>query len=458
MSDNSTKANLIAKILFIAGGIILFIVLVIFIFRLVPIAISNLTNIGSNISSSITNKLSKNEIGVTTTLDEVEIQTPVTFSLEHNPGDVEGQYFVSYNCVDNLFYDIQSKNGPKRLICESPLKLGSTITAFSLVPIFTKENAFTDSIITIEYKDEKGNVVSSGSKTITIKGSENVATEENLFEANGDLSGSTVTTQPIPETTTQATKPTTSPSYTTYIKPTKDLVVTHIAPTTYDSSFVMYVYNYGNTSTGPWEFSYTDAENPSRTILSPIQASLSQGQGLAVTVRFDGQDNTRQTIAVVVDPLNKISETNESNNSGSTVITGDSSNSNDDDLYDSNDDADLIITTIQTGRMSGNRFVEDDEIDENDTAAVRFIAKNQGGESTGSWRFEIDNLPYRNDDTYRSKSYSSLRPGQSLEVIVEFDQIDEGRYTLNVELDSDDDVDEEKENNNTESETLEVQN
>jgi hypothetical protein len=456
MADNTTKANLIAKILFIAGGIILFVVLVIFIFRMVPYAVSNIASMGSKITSSIKKTVSDEEIQITTDTDTVDIENPVIFSFEYDPQETVGQYYVSYDCIDGLFFDIQSKDGPKRIICETPLKLGTNLSSISLTPIFTDSNTFADSVVLIEYKDTKGNVVASGSKTITVKGKEGLASKEsNPFDANGSLSGSSVTTQPLTPSKTTAT-----PTYTsTYIKPTRDLVLTQASSISTDSTFVIYVYNYGNTSTGPWEFSYTDAENPSRTVMSPIQASLGAGQGLAVTVRFDGQDNSRQTIAIVVDPSNKISETNESNNSGSTVITGDSSNSNDnDDDYNSRDDADLSITNMEVGRISGNRFDEDDEIEDNDTAAVRFVVKNQGGESTGSWRFEIDNLPYDNDDTYRSKSYSSLRPGESLEVVVEFEDVDEGRYSMRVEVDSDDDVDEERENNNTESETLEVNN
>ncbi len=447
MADNSTKANLIAKILFIAGGILLFIVLVIFIFKMIPVAISGLSNMGSGLKGLV----SKDEIKISTETDVVEVKTPVTLSFEYDSTN-PGQYFISYECVDGFFFDIQSKDGPKRIVCETPFKLGSNIRAISLIPIFTDSNTFADSNITISYKDEAGNTLATGEKIITVQGDKTstTANEENPFESNGSLAGSNVTTKPIPASTpAPAYTPTTS-----YVTPTKDLTVTYISSTDSRSSFVMYVYNYGNTSTGPWEFSYTDAENPSRTILSPIQASLARGQGLAITVQFDGQDNSRQTIEVSLDPLNKIKESNESNNKTSVVIVA-SSNSNDDD-YDSNDDADLIITSMEVGRISGNRFVEDDEIDEDDTAAVRFVVKNQGGESTGSWRFEIDNLPYDNDDSYRSKSYSSLRPGQSLEVIADFDGIDEGRYSIKVEVDSEDDVDEEKENNNTESETLEV--
>jgi hypothetical protein len=465
MADNTTKANLIAKILFVAGGIILFIVLVIFIFKLVPSAISGISNLGSSITSGIRSTVSGNDIEVTTNTDVIDVTTPLIVSFEYD-SEVSGQYFVTYNCVDGLFFDIQSKDGPKRIVCNVPLKLGSNLNSISLTPAFTEADGFADSIITIEYRDAEDETIASGSKTVTVKGKEgSTVAGKNPYDVNGSLSGSTISTSTI--TTPRSTIPTyTAPTYATtytaptytYVNPTRDLVLTHIAPTNTDSTFVIHVYNYGNTPTGPWDFKYTDAENPSRTLTSPLQGTLGAGQGLAVTVRFDGQDNERQTISVVVDPSNKISETNESNNTGSTVITGDESNDNGDNSYDSNDDADLIITDMAVGRMSGNNFDEDDEIEDDDTAAVQFTVKNQGGESTGSWRFEIDNLPYDDDDNYRSGTYSSLRPGESIEITVEFDGIDEGRYSLKVDVDSDDDVDEESESNNDESETLEVNN
>lgn len=451
MSDNSTKANLIAKILFIAGGIILFIVLVIFIFRIVPVVVSNVSNFGKNIFSGISNKSADEEILVSTDSDTVEIKTPILVSFLYEPQDQTGQYFVSYNCIDGLFFDIQSKDGPKRIICNTPLKLGTNIDSISLTPLFTKSNGFADSVITISYKDTAGNTLAFGTKTITVKGEESsVTAEENLYDVNGSLSGSTVTTEEVKSVTVPVTTKTTTSAYT---NPTKDLVVTYISPTSYNSSFVMHVYNYGNTPTGPWEFSYTDAENPSHIIISPVQGSLAGRQGLAITVSFDGQYNSRQVISIKLDPYNKISENNETNNLSSVVIFGDNSNNN---SYNSRNDADLVITDMEVGRISRNRFVEDDEIDDTDTAAVLFVVKNQGGESTGSWRFEINNLPYDTNDDYRSKTYSSLRPGESIQIITEFDGIDDGRYSIKVEVDSDDDVDEEKENNNTESETLRV--
>jgi subtilase family serine protease len=82
-----------------------------------------------------------------------------------------------------------------------------------------------------------------------------------------------------------------------------------------------------------------------------------------------------------------------------------------------------------------------------------------GGESTGSWKYTIKNLPYKNgDDEYESKNQSSLRPGESVEIIVGFDNPDKGDYKIEVKVDSDDDVDEESESNNKKTEDLEVKN
>ncbi len=474
MADNSTKANNVAKILFIVGGILLFVILAIFIVRLVPVAISNISNFASNIGTNIRSAISDEDIVVTTDSDSLTHGSPVVVNFEYAP-EVPGQFYVSYSCADGLFFDIQSNNGPKRIICETPFKLGENLSAISLIPVVTKENTFMDSTITVEFKDAQNNTVAKGTRVVTVRnesaeGTTATSTPENPYSANTGANGSSgaeVTSTPAPAQTsstgttgsTGATRTYTSTYVPAYVPAGKDLVITDIRKIGNDSAFTFTVYNFGGTPTGAWYFSYTDAQNPSRTLVSPVQGSLGANQGMAVTVRFDGQKNSNQTISVHVDSYDYVSETNESNNRASVVITGPRSTggSHGDGSYDDDDDADLVITSLEVGRLSGSRFVEEDEIDEDDTAAVRFFVKNQGGESTGSWRFEIDGLPYDDDDTYRSKSYSSLKPGQSLEVIADFDGIDEGRYTIRVEVDSDDDVDEESERNNDESETLRVE-
>jgi hypothetical protein len=472
MAENSTKANTIAKILFIIGGVLLFVLLAIFILRMVPVAISNISNFGSSIGNNIKGLFGGEQIAVTADSESVTSGTPVVFNFEYAP-EVPGQYYVSYSCADGLFFDIQSNNGPKRIVCDTPFKLGENLSAISIVPILTKANTFADATVTISFKDPEGNPVAEGTTIVTITNQSAdgtpTATSTNPFDVNGstdsngsskpDVTSTPVASKPAPTTSTGTSRPSTgSTSYVpTYVPRTTDLAITEIAKLGNNSGFVLYVYNLGNVSTGQWYFSYTDAQNPSQTLISPAQGSLGAGQGMAVTVQFAGQKNSSQNISVHVDPYGYIAESNESNNYASVIITGNrTGGSTGDNSYDSNDDADLVITRLEVGRLSGSRFVEEDDIDEDDTAAVRFIVKNQGGESTGSWKFEITNLPYDSGDTYRSKSYSSLQPGQSIEIIADFEGIDDGRYNIRVEADSEDDVDEESESNNTESETLEV--
>ncbi len=460
MAENSTKANIIARVLFIIGGIILFILLAIFIIRMVPVLISNISNAGSSIGNALKGT-SGEKIVVTSNTDSVDAGSPVVINFEYEPV-VEGQYFVSYACADGLLYDIQSASGPKRIICNTPFRLGENLSGISLVPIVTKPNIFIDSNIKIEFKDTENNSVDHGTKIITVKSEGMVSTTEpagqNPFDVSGSTSAtSTVSSAPVktPTTSTTQTSATQPSSGYTSVARTIDLVPTYISQSDIQSTFVIHVYNKGTVASGPWEFTYTDANNPSTTILSPVQASLGAGQGMAVTVRFGSQRNSSQAIAVSIDPYNRIYETNEFNNQTSVVITGYSSgNTGGGSQYTGR--ADLVIDDMEVGRISGRSFVRDSEIDEDDTAAVRFVVTNDGGTSTGSWRFEIDNLPYTRDDSYRSGYYSSLAPGQSIEIVVEFEGIDRGTYSLQLDVDSDDDVTESDERNNDKSKTLKV--
>jgi hypothetical protein len=344
-------------------------------------------------------------------------------------------------------FDIQSANGNKRILCNSPFKLGQNIKSIILIPTVTKENIFIDAEIKISYKDADEKEIAFGSTDVTIKNT-NETTATNPYDSTvattTGTSKSNVKTEPVKTTTTYV------PTYNV-AGGKADLQITNIGKLD-NSAFSFIVWNYGSKTSGTWYFTYTDAVNPSKVVYSPIQMSLAPGQGMLNTVRFDSQRYDSQTISIVVDATNSVSESNESNNYASVIITGDRNNNYND--YDDDDEADLIIEDFEVGRMSGSRFVEDDEIDEDDDAAVRFTVRNRGGESTGSWRFEISNTP--NDDDYRSSNQSSLRPGEEVEFVIEFENPDEGTYNIKVEVDSDDDVDEEKENNNTDSETLEV--
>lgn len=210
--------------------------------------------------------------------------------------------------------------------------------------------------------------------------------------------------------------------------------------------------NIGGRATGNWIFNYTVSGEG--TEVSPLQPSLNPGTAIRYTLTFDNNFNSIVTISV--DPTNSVFENSEANNIRSISLNSFGSNNSNYNNYNSNDEADLVIRNYEVGRMSGSRFIEDDEIDTDDDAAIRFTVVNIGGESTGDWRFEIDNTPYDGSNDFRSNRQDSLRPGESVTLTVEFENPDDGRYRIRVDVDSDHDVDEEHENNNDETETLRV--
>lgn len=461
MVDQASPLRTITKIIFIGGAILVFAFLAYFIITLVPKAISGLSNAGSSLTNNLKNG---KEIIVNVNDSEINSGVPFVISWEYT-STKPGEYYISYSCDDSLAMDIKSSNGLKRILCNTPFNIGENINAINLIPTITKKNIFIDSTITISYKDFQTNEqIAYGDKIVTLKNISGSTTTSNPY--NATVSETTVESKPLETQTNTSlfglampTVPTAtiSPTKTTYIQGKPDLQISNIFAT-YDSSLSFIVRNIGPKTSGNWYFSYTDATNPSNVIQSPIQASLGSGQGLLLNVRFDGQKYDSQNINIYIDSNNSVSESNESNNFSSVTIYGNNNSYDyyDDNYYDRDEDADLVIEDLEVGRISGSRFVEDDEIDDNDTAAVRFVVRNKGGESTGDWRYEITNTPDDND--YRSSKQSSLRSGTEKTFIVEFDDIDNGIYNIKVEVDSDDDVDEERENNNTESERLEVTN
>jgi subtilase family serine protease len=228
-----------------------------------------------------------------------------------------------------------------------------------------------------------------------------------------------------------------------------DLAITNLFKLN-DNTVTFTISNIGGRSTGNWIFNY--AVTGEGTDVSPLQPSLLPGSAIRYTLNFN--NDIDGIITVSVDPTNSVFENSESNNIRS--ISFNSNSFNNSNNYNSNDEADLVIRNYEVGRLQGSRFIEDDEIDTDDDAAIRFTVVNIGGESTGDWRFEIDNTPYDGSNDFRSKRQDSLRPGESITLTVEFENPDDGRYRIRVDVDSDHDVDEENERNNDETETLRV--
>lgn len=439
--EPKTKQVLL-KSLFIVAILAVIIILAFAVIRFLPFVFSSFASVGSLIKSPF-------DQGINLKANETDLASGEVFRLNFNYSPKEnGHYSLSYECAPNLSIASVVDERESRLECNRRYRIPDDDKFIDLKAVLNKENFYTETEINVSYINQNQDELTSDAITIS------VANESDL--PISDLSGSaTITSQDVeeePQTSTGQTSTTNTAPFVPSIP--ADLTITN-ARAIDDTTVVFDISNIGGRPTGNWYFNYTI---PGESVeISPLQMSLNPGQAMRFTLRFDEIDEGNTMI--IVDPQNLIRENSEANNSRTIYVRGDDGGSNSSYYnYDRNDDADLVIRNLEVGRMSGSRFVEDDEIDEDDDAAVRFEVVNIGGESTGRWRFEIDETPYDgSNNDYRSGRQNSLRPGESVVLIVEFENPDDGRYRIEVDIDSDDDVDEENERNNDDSEVLEVE-
>lgn len=454
MSETTTK-SFIGKILFVVGIIIILIILATLIIRFVPRVFSGLANIGS----SIENVFGKNEISVTAS--DVSLTNGERFVVSWDSNITKtGLYSISHSCVDKVTVDIETINGTRRMICGDTFTLGPNAGSVTLIANLNKENAFADIPVAITFADENGKVIASNNVVVTIQnGDPNAGTGISAqpiepVEEEEETPSNTTPRSTTPRTTSQPR----SVSYTPVVSGPADLAISNIAVLG-NNRVAFTVTNNGGRATGSWLFNYSTPTSPKQTITSPLQPTLGPNQSILYTVTFAAKSNGNQTVVVQLDPNNNVSESSETNNVGTITMTGGAfgggSNGTNND-YDSRDDADFQIIGLEVGRISGNNFIEDDNAEDGDDIVIRFIVKNQGGDETEDWRFEVSNLPYDDNDTFRSREYNSLRPGESIEIFVEFENIDDGDYEIEVVVDSEDDTDEESESNNDDTVDLEV--
>ncbi|MCB9806086.1 hypothetical protein H6775_02920 [Candidatus Nomurabacteria bacterium] len=454
--------SILSKVLFVIGIIIILVVLAWAIINFVPVIFSGLANVGSSIGNIFKNKNEAIEVVV----NDTELVDGEDFNVQWSLDSTEnGTYSLSYTCVEGLLFEITIGDSTKRMICNTPLSLPSDIKEADIKTIYKKPNSFDDvELIVFFTPDGQTNYEYAGKTSLTVKNSSGTENSDSPSDSSGDLSASSLSSEPAESDNTTTTETsatyTSQPTYTyrtTYSTPA-DLAISNIVSIPGRSTVQFTVANIGGRSTGNWQLAYTNPTTPITTEYSPLQPSLAPGQSLRFTLAFTEQSAPSNTISISVDPGNVVSESSESNNFATAIVTGNYVPNNNNGSYNPNDNADLEIVSAEIGRVSGGRFIEDDRVNDGDDVVLHFRVLNRGGESTGSWRFEITHTPFDSNDDYRSSRQNSLRPGEYMDLYVDFDNVDEGDYRIRIEVDSDDDVNEERENNNTETVDLEVRN
>lgn len=436
--------QILNKILIVIGAIAVFLLVAFSIFKFVPATISSIANVSSSVSTKV-----QNTIGhpITISANTTSLLNGDDFTLAwKNSLEKEGKYFISYDCIENFYLNIKTTAGSQKLLCNTTNLLGEKTGSIELTAILSKDNSFVDVPIHISFiENGKDKESDKNSISITVRNT----------NGTGTLSNATITTQANGSDTSSNTSNnsyTQNPSYTG----AADLTISNPVTLQGQSAVQFTVTNIGGQASGIWNFSYTTPTYQSQTLTSPEQYSISPGQSMLITVSFERQDTASATTLITIDPSYRLSESNRSNNTrtitvtNSSIYTNSASNAANNYTYNNytnyqipsiqygSADSDLIIRNLEVGYLSGSRFREDDSLDERDDLAVRFTVKNNGDGPSGSWYFDIDDLPYdRSSKTnYKSLAQRSLQPGDSTEIILEFENIDSGTYDIEVSVET----------------------
>jgi len=95
---------------------------------------------------------------------------------------------------------------------------------------------------------------------------------------------------------------------------------------------------------------------------------------------------------------------------------------------DPNGTPDLQLSVTESGIIRNGNFRERSEVQESDRAAVSFTISNAGTKETGTWYF-IALLPTGETYYFRSDNQENLLPGDRIEYILAFDDIEGNRET-----------------------------
>lgn len=454
MNDSkSNKKKLFLNVIFIFGIVVLILILAFALIRFVPQMYSGLGAVGKVFTSPF--KSDNIEIFVSNS----NVRSNEEFLMNWNYDvSTDGEYAITYHCDDGIKLYSYYNEVTQQILCNTNYSYPSDRDSATL-RIEYSGSGEKQVPLTINYFDEDGSSIANNTISVRVfggnDGDNNIIITENDSENNQGISnnsGDSVGSDEAKDVASTNNLSNIQESNLSNIIKLPDLAILN-AISINNQTIQFTVRNIGGAVASPWYFAYTVPGDGVQ--LSQIQPILSPGQGIRYTINLANPSSG--SVAIVVDSTNEMNEISETNNISDIKITGGSTigvigGGN----YNFGTNPDLIITEIQVGQIIGSNFIADGEISDREDAAVRFVVTNQGGQPSGLWRFNIDNLPYDSNDEYESSKQNSLSPGQSIEVIVEFKNPDAGRYSIELEIDSDDDVREENERNNSAIQTLRV--
>lgn len=214
------------------------------------------------------------------------------------------------------------------------------------------------------------------------------------------------------------------------------------------------ILNTEDTPTGPWsmQVDMPAADTADRGKLVSNIASIAGGSSVTAEARFDGIDLSHGTpvVRIYADVNNQVNETNENDNTLTVTLN----NVQTDGTYYSGGNANLNITSLQTGRMYGGSFSPTTSFNYGESVTLKAIIRNTGGSFGNTWStrgwFSGSESGYRE---FTTNGEQPIRAGGEQVMYYTIDNIGRGSNTFNITVDSLNNVYEANEGDNTSSVT-----
>ena len=307
-------------------------ILVSFIIIILLLSASSIPSVLSKISSSLSAAIYSVFIpaeGATMTADKKLVNSEETFTVNFKKGDTitDGLFTISYACDSNIDLMSIENNGLKKINCDTPYYLLQDETSINLRAI-TKSIVFR---LVLDGSFENNSTQKTekiGIVRVTIK-NDGIG----ILINTATTTSTNISNNPTPVTNTSVYAPTYNYIGKTdlaarilqvgLLNSATNLITTRNQFNSQEMVGVKFeVRNDGDANTGPWSFTASLPSISTPTYNSNTQISLRPGESIVFTLGFSNLSNLYQSlITISADPLNIVSETNESNNIITQTIT-----------------------------------------------------------------------------------------------------------------------------------------
>lgn len=318
MNEQNQGQRLISNILAVAGFIILIAIIVWGAFHFLNLASSGFSSL-FNRSGDATIKINAPEVAGS--------GQPVDISWDYTPPTGSGSYALVYQCREGFQFRIVASTSTLNVIpCGNAYTVGNQDSkGVRLVPVLASDTSaeIPFSIIYMTAGTTGTTTTDNhaqGNATITITSASQQPSGNTSGTPSGSDTGMTGNTgTPAPTGPADLTVRILSIGV---IDPISGNIVNRAPVSPQEVVAVKFdIKNEGGTATGAWYFTAQLPTAPAAPYSSPQQRSLSPGDHIENTLRFN-QVAQGGTFTVNVDPTNLVSESNESNNTASQSISG----------------------------------------------------------------------------------------------------------------------------------------